>query len=52
MPFGGGVQHLGIKHADNVPQVEIALGQFGHVLTADFAQVAFIAFGHRRRSLG
>ena len=46
VPLGGRVQHLGIEHADDVAQVEIAIGELGDVLAADVAEIAFVAFGH------
>jgi hypothetical protein len=45
----GGVEHFGVEEADDVTQVEIAIGELGHVLAAYVAEVAFVAFGHSSR---
>jgi hypothetical protein len=47
--FLSGVEHLGIELADDVAEVEIAIGKLGHVLAADVAEIAFVAFGHGSR---
>ena len=44
------VQHLGIEHADDVAQIEIAVGELCDVAAADVAEIAFVAFGHGRMS--
>ena len=41
-----GVEHFGVEHADDVAEVEIAIGELGHVVAADVAEIAFVAFGH------
>ena len=46
--LAGRVQHFGIEHADDVAQVEIAIGELGHILAAHVAEIAFVAFGHGR----
>ncbi len=46
VPLGRRVQHLGVEHADDVAQVEIAIGELGHILAAHVAQITFVAFGH------
>ena len=46
----GRVQHLGVEHADDVAQVQIAIGELGHVLAAHVAEIAFVAFGHGEAS--
>ena len=44
--LGRRVQHFGVEHADDVAQVQIAIGELGHILAADVAEIAFVAFGH------
>lgn len=44
--LGRGVEHFGIKLADNVAEIEVALGQRGDVFAANFAEITFVAFGH------
>ncbi len=44
--LAGRVEHLGVEHADDVAQVQIAIGDFGHVLAANIAEITFFAFGH------
>ncbi len=50
--FGGGVQDFGVEQSDDVAQVEIAVGERCDVFAADFAEVAFVAFGHSEEALG
>jgi len=42
----GCVEDLRVEEADHVAEVEIAIGELGHVLAADIAEIAFVAFGH------
>ena len=47
--LAGGVEHLGIEHADDVAKVQIAIGELGYILAADNAEIAFFALGHGGR---
>jgi hypothetical protein len=42
----GRVEDFGIEQADHIAQIQIAIGELGHVLAADVAEIAFVAFGH------
>jgi len=44
--LGAGMQNFGVEHADDVSQVEIAVGQIGDIMAADFAEITFVAFRH------
>ncbi|MDB5345712.1 MAG: hypothetical protein JWP89_4089 [Schlesneria sp.] len=46
VPLGSSHQVSGLHLADDVPQIEIAVGDVFNFITADFAHVTLIAFRH------